>query len=171
MEDEFKRTHKYIWLVTGPQGIRLLKVHRRDSEAQNKTVTACCKALQARFPKEKARFMPSNLLLEQGMQEGQRRLEQGKYKGMTPRRGAGGKIVWQVQRQCDTPQCQYGTQIAVARAIARTVGIGVNGLKHKKPSLTVSTRCKFHTYTYTWELRWTVFLRQGFFDVRSLLAI
>ena len=139
-----------MWPVTGPQGIRLLEVHRRDSKTKktiylgrHKTVTACCKALQARYPKEKARFTPSNLLLEQGMQEGQRRLEQGKYKGMTPRRGAGGKIVWQVQRQYDTPQWQYGTQIAAARAVAKTIGIGVEGLKHKKPSLTVPSRCKF----------------------------
>lgn len=150
MEDEFKRTHKYMWPVTGPQGIRLLEVHRRDSKTKktiylgrHKTVTACCKALQARFPKEKAQFTPSNLLLEQGQQEGQRRLEKVKYKGITPRRGAGGKMVWQVQRQYDTPQWQYGTQIAAARAIAKALGIGVEGLKHKKPSLTVTSRSKF----------------------------
>ena len=150
MEDGFERKHKYMWPVTGRQGIQLLEVYRRDSKTKktihlgrHKTVTACCKALQARFPKEKARFTPSNLLLEKGQQEGQRRLEKVKYKGVTPRRGAGGKMVWQVQSRYDTPQWQYGTQIEAARAIAKSLGIGVEGLKHKKPRLPVLSRCRF----------------------------
>ena len=61
-------------------------------------------ALQSRFPKEKAAFTPTQLLLDKAQSTGQRRLEKVKYKGVTPRRGAAGKIEWQVQKQYDTPQ-------------------------------------------------------------------
>ena len=149
MEGGAKRKHKYIWPVTGRQGIRLLEVHRRDPQTKttvylgrHKSITACCEALKARFPKEKASFTPSNLSLEKSRTKGPRCLEKVKYKGVTPRR-AGGKMVWLVQRQYDTPQWQYETQIAAARAIAKSLGVAVGDLKYKRARLTMPSRSKF----------------------------
>ena len=143
-----KRTHKHIKPVF-VAGKYCLEVYRKDPKTQktvylqrHQSVEECCKALRQRFPAEAASFSPTQLRLKKTNKVGPKRIEKIKYIGVTPLVSSAEKTTWRVQKKFNTDRWNYDTQIAAARAVAKSEGLTMEEIKHEKPKLPRLRNCK-----------------------------
>ena len=146
MDKRRKRIYKHIKPVR-INGKQLLEVYRKDPKTKktvylqrHQTVQQCCKALRKRFPQEAASFSPTQLKLKKAKAKNPKNIEKIKYTGITPIVLPNGKKIWRVQKKFHLNSRYYDSQIAAARAVARSEGIAIKDLKPKKFRLPMMPR-------------------------------
>ena len=141
-----KRIYKHIKPV-GRNGKQLLEVCRKDPQTKktvylrrHRTVQQCCKALRERFPEDSILFSATKLKWKKAKAKNPEDVKKIKYTGITPTVLPNGKKIWRAKKKFRLNSRYYDSQIAAARAVARSEGIAIKDLKPKKFRLPMMPR-------------------------------